>query len=313
LPPAISPGIGSSLAGTAQCHVPVKAEPVSSRKKKAAAAAGVAVDVAKAGQSYHPDPVAHRQVVEKAVDVEIRRNAAVEQRSAPISRGMSKETREILLGDSDSEDDSSSDDDSDSDPDAGHGRKAAGGGAGEEDKKGNGDGDGGPLPKRTEKLTRAQRNRQKRIRREKYAEEKRKEAKKLMNQVGEAGRYRKELKREERMRAERKEQIAKAKELRRRLPGKDVEHHASRVSPIDAPTVPVALSDEIKSSLRTLKPKGSLVRDRMSSMIDRKLAPKPTRVIIREDGTRHPQKRRKLNVKGKRNNEGVGPDFVVMG
>ena len=73
--------------------------------------------------------------------------------------------------------------------------------------------------------------------------------------------------------------------------------------PIDAPTYPVALTSELKSgSLRTIKPKGSLVTDRMASFQDRDMAAKKqTKRKRRAQGKR---RKLKLKVRGKGYAEG---------
>lgn len=275
---AIKPGIGSALAGTAPAHVTPKPTVVVKKKQPQ-----VAVDVAKAGQSYHPDPKAHQTLIETAVSVEVRRNDAIQEKQTPLARGMSEETRALLLGDDSSEDES-------------------------EDEGSAADGPVGPVPKRTDKLTRAQRNKLKRLRQEKAILEKRKKEKQLLKQVGELPRYKKELKRQEKERLERKlEESSKKQEAS--LPGKDIDVKLSQEDPIQAPTVPVALQSELRSSLRAIKPKGSVVADRVMSLRDRKMAAKRTSLV---DLKNNP-KRRKLSVKGRRNRDGVGSNFEVLG
>ena len=131
-----NPGIGPSLAGTKPAHKPsnysVPSLPAPTTKK-------VSVDVAESGQSYNPDRIQHKKVIKKAVQVEEKRQRAEEQNAAPISQGMSEETKAYLLDDSDLEDYAESDD--------------------EETKAKR------PIEKKKEKLTKAQRNRLKRIRR----------------------------------------------------------------------------------------------------------------------------------------------------
>jgi nucleolar protein 53 len=279
---AHTPGIGASLAGISDQHSLIKA-----KRAQAPSQRGLAVDLARSGQSYHPDPVAHKAAIDKAFGIEKRRQDAVDYMETPISNGLSEETRAMMVGDSDTEDEDDADNADDN------------------------DGPVGLMPKRALKLTRAERNKKKRVREEQMIVDKRRINKKLMNEVSEIPRYNKETKKKTRAKQEQKEREETLKRLKKPR-GADVEQKISNANPVNAPTLPVALSSELKSSLRTLKPKGSLLVDRLSSFRDRKLA--PTRAAI--DGRKkkfHGNRRRKLRVKGSKNNQGVGPDFVVMG
>ena len=111
----------------------------------------VAVEVAHAGQSYRPDPAAHQDVIGEALAIEIRRNDAIEYRETPISQGLSEETRALLVDSDDDEESSSSSEDEDGSDEGGKVR----------------------LHKKRDKLTRAQRNKQRRVRAERNALEKR--------------------------------------------------------------------------------------------------------------------------------------------
>jgi nucleolar protein 53 len=201
----------------------------------------------------------------------------MEQRDAPLAAGLSEETKAILMGDDDS---SSSEDEA---------------------------GDAAPtLFKQKKKLTRAQRNRQKRIRAQQVQEIQNKQAKKRMNAITDAKKLSKELRKSE---TERQEQKARLQLLKgdRRVLGKSVLQQASQTHPITAPTLPVALSDEISGNLRTMKPKGSLVTDRMESFRDRNMAEsKRTKKTIVQGN-----KRRKLKIRGGAERE--GQDYLLMG
>lgn len=266
---APDPGIGPCLAGTKPAHEPTNyslpAMPAPNTKT-------VSVDVAEAGQSYNPDRVQHKDVITKALQVEAKRQKAEELSKAPISKGMSEETKAYLLGDSDLEDDSS-----DSEID-------------DEPKR--------LIEKKKEKLTRAQRNRQKRIKQELYDIAQRKKDKKFQNSVGEAKIVAKKLRKQESEQREKSEAQKKLKEESERTKGKDVYHQLAVENPMDAPTYPVALSSELKNgSLRTIKPKGSLVKDRMASFMDRGMAAKKQlKHKRRVEGKR---RRIKVKVRGK--------------
>ncbi|GAX18705.1 hypothetical protein FisN_10Hh081 [Fistulifera solaris] len=244
--------------------------------KSKTATNSVAVDVAKSGQSYCPDPTAHRKVVENAIHVEKARNAAVEYRDTP-QQGMSEETRALLIYDSDTEEEEEEDDD-------GKETLAV-----------------GKIPKRTDKKTRAQRNKEKRLRREHAELQSRRKEKKLLGQVGEIGRYRKEIKQHEKQRQELKSKIEQTKAAEKPK-GADLHEKLSKEDPIRAPTLPVALPSEVSGgvSLRALKPKGNLAAERQASLYDRNLVPKPTNNTVHCRG-----KKRKKSLKGARNKVGV--------
>ena len=233
----------------------------------------MSVDVAESGQSYNPDKVQHKKVIENALNVEKKRRVAEELRRAPVSSGMSEETKKYLVGDSDT-------DESDSDEDDGTQLS---------EKR--------PIEKKKEKMTRAQRNRQKRIRGElkQLAEQKRE--KKFQKSVGEAKTISKQLRKLEAEQKEKNETLRKLKEESERTKGKDVYQQMSNDVPIYAPTYPVALTSELKSgSLRTLKPKGSLVTDRMASFQDRDMAPK--KQINKKRRIQGKKRRSKIKVRG---------------
>ena len=282
---ATKSSLGSAPAGVAPGHVQRKARkappPPAARSEK------VAVEVAKAGQSYRPDPTLHKQALEEAKLVEARRIKAEEYLKTPISQGMSEETKAILVGDSDSE--SSSDDE-------------------EGDDNNNNEDETNILHKRREKLTRAQRNKQKRLRVEKAIQEKERKRRKMENAVAQIPRFKKEFRLEARELEERNQKIAEAKEAAQRVKGSNIFVAASETNPVDAPTYPIGLTSEVKkSTLRTIRPKGSLVTDRIMSLRDRDLAAAVT-------GHKHNRKRkRRVAVKGKHNAGNEGADFAVLG
>ena len=248
------PGIGMSLAGTAPAHVP------NYRTRKAAAKpkrSAIAVDVAHSGQSYHPDPSKHQDIIGEALALELRRKEADDYNKTSVSQGMSEETKALLIR-SDDEHDSDDDDDDDD----------------EHDK--NGDGSLGPLSqltKRPEKLTKAQRNKQKRHRALETEIKERKRSKKLLNSVSELKRYQRELRKKDETDKARREFIKEQKQEAERKPlGTNLWQSMSQQDPVETPALPVALTEELQSSLRSIKPKGSLLTDRLASYRDRKMA-----------------------------------------
>jgi len=234
----------------------------------------VPIDVAKSGQSYNPDKKEHQNAIEEALKVETKREWAEQEAKAPVSQGMSAETRALLLGDSDTEEEDSDeerDDDSTSDK---------------------------PIRKRPEKLTRAQRNKQKRLRAEQQEIKERKRQKKLQNAAAEAKSIARKLTKEDAQKKEQKEKVAELKAEKERVKGKDVYQTLAEENPRDAPTFPVALPHELKSgsSLRTIRPKGSLVTDRMVSLMDRDMA---TKKQLNRKRLVQGKRRQKLKVRGK--------------
>jgi nucleolar protein 53 len=299
------------IAGLSVPHVPVKARTyaVATRAYSSTAVAAAAtpdsanaeavvpVEVATGGQSYHPDPVLHTKQLEVALQVEQRRIVAVEQKERPLATGLSEETKKYIVGD-----DTDTDDDDD------------------DDDRGEDEGASALLvAKKMEKLTTAQRHKQKRLRREQDEINKRKKSKQRAHQLSEIPKFKKELNKQEQQLRERKEQLHALKESQKRVPGTNVEVVLSEKDPIQAPTIPVALPSEIgrggggsskgskagataSASLRTIRPKGSLVLDRVHSMVDRNMAPAKNR--------RAPApKKRKIKVQGKV----VGPGFEIKG
>lgn len=247
------------------------------RNAELAAPNKLAVEVAHPGQSYHPDKEHHQDAIGEALSIEIRRNEALDYKQKPISDGMSQFTKEFIINNSDEDDSSDDEDDTATNVST-------------------------KIIKRKEKLTRAQRNKQKRVKAEETALKERRERKKFMHQVHEVKKTSKEVRRAEEEQRQRNEELAKLKHEKKARPlGKNVWEKISQDSPIDAPTLPVALTGEIRSGkegggLRTLAPKGSLVTDRLESMVARNMiAKKKTEVRKRVQGKR---RKNRIGVKG---------------
>ena len=216
----------------------------------------LAVEVAHPGQSYHPDKEHHQDAIGEALSIEIRRNEAEEYKSRPISEGMSTFTKEFIVN-SDSEEDESS-----SDEEEGEGIETI----------------ATKIIKRKEKLTRAQRNKQKRVKAELTSIKERKQHKQFLHQVNEVHVHNKAVKKAEHEQRAKQMEIAKLKQEKKSIPlGKDVWTSLSSIDPIRAPSLPVALTEELHgggNGLRTVKPKGSLVTDRLESMAARNMISK---------------------------------------
>jgi len=235
----------------------------------------VTVDLANSGQSYNPGRKEHLEAIREALLVETKREKADKEAKKSASQGMSAETRALLLGDTDSEDEQDSDeenDNSDNEPMA-------------------------VAKKGPEKMTRAQRNKQKRIRAEHYEIKERKRQKQMLHELRGVKSHKRKIQKEELERKAEKERIEKLKIESERSKGKNIYLNLADENPRYAPTYPVALPGELKSgtSLRRIKPKGSLVTDRMVSLMDRGMATKKQlKLKMRVEG-----KRRKVKVKGK--------------
>lgn len=235
----------------------------------------VTVDLAKSGQSYNPGRKEHMEAIREALLVETKREKADKEAKKSASQGMSAETRALLLGDTDSEDEEDSDeenDNSDNEPMA-------------------------VAKKGPEKMTRAQRNKQKRVRTELYEIKERKRQKQVQHELRGVKTHKRKILKEELERKAEKARIEKLKIESERSKGKDIYLNLADENPRYAPTYPVALPGELKSgtSLRRIKPKGSLVTDRMVSLMDRGMATKKKlKLKNRVEG-----KRRKVKVKGK--------------
>lgn len=226
----------------------------------------VTIDLAKSGQSYNPDRKEHRRAIIEALKIETKRDKADKEAKKKVSQGMSAETKALLLGDSDTEDEEEEESDTEMEI----------------------------ATKRPEKMTRAQRNKQKRVRVVEYEIRERKRQKQVRHDMRGVKSARRKLLKEEAEKKAEKEKIEKLKRESERSKGKDVYQQLADENPRYAPSYPVALPGEV-SSLRRIKPKGSLVTDRMVSLMDRGMtAKKQLKHKMRVEG-----KRRKVKVKGK--------------
>jgi nucleolar protein 53 len=270
------------VAGIAPMHVTVRSSTTRNTKPK-----GVAVDVV-GGQSYHPDPVMHQKLLRKAATLEQKRDHAIKEATNPISQGLSAETKALLLGDSDDDDES-------------------------DDEPPNDDSNIETIQRRQDanKLTRAQRNKQKRVRAQLAMERNAKKQKKLENQISEIPRYKKELKALEMQQKQKK--MSHSQPVTPEIPGTNLEFKAASVDPIHAPSVPVALLQEKGGSLRRIAPKGNLCTDRTLSLADRNMLARFSKHPDDVHKRQRSQKRAKKAVKGSANRDAFGPDFEILG
>jgi nucleolar protein 53 len=247
------------------------------RRAESSARNSIKVEPAQPGQSYRPDEEQHQDVIGEALSIELRRKEALDYRNAPVGGGkMSEETLALLVGSSDEE----SSDDEDDDVEMTNVRH-----------------------KRKEKLTRAQRNKQKRVKAEAFLLQEKRSKKKHLSQFDYSKTVHKELRKESTAQIARREEINALKAEKKLIPlGVNVIAKRSEMDPINAPSLPVALTDELKDgSLRTVKPKGSLLTDRMESLISRKMANR------RATSRKHTvQGKRRKNAKG-----GKGREFML--
>jgi len=259
-------------------------------KRHAAAKARptVAVDIAHEGQSYRPDKEKHQDAIGEALSIEVRRNEAIEEKKAPIGGGcLSEETLAIMIKDGESESESDDDDDEDLGP---TGLKSV-----------------GVAVKRDGKLTRAQRNRQKRVRSMNYEVEERKRTKALGRQINHMPTLSKQARKADMTNALRNAEIRTLKAEALAVPlGTNLWMNLSEKDPTNVPSLPVALTEELdpkkgKGFLRTMKPKGSLLTDRMESMAARKMIHK-----------RKPERRHVVEGKRRKLKSGKGREYLLV-
>jgi nucleolar protein 53 len=241
-----------NVAGIAPAHSQIKGKP----NKTPPADESVPALEAIPGQSYIPDKMAHSKIIEKAAAVEIKRERAVQKRKEPLSQGLTEETKAILIQ-GDSDDESSSDEASLP------------------------DGPVGPIPKRAQKLTRAQRNKQKRVRVQEAELLKARKEKKLIKQIGEIPVFRKEL---IKLETDKTQPTTTSSDKKRKRRDYD---------PVDAPSIPVLAQSSV--SLRSMQVMGSLVEDRRNSFAERGMAVKPS--FSHEANLRRKIKRRRARKK----------------
>lgn len=327
-------------AGIAPIHTITKAVPIQSMKSLKSAnaitndmtkkskqqsvivptSAPIAIDVAlTGGQSYHPDPIQHTKLLQTAIEMELSRNAIEEKMNTPISTGMSKETRALLVQDSSDDED---DDDKMDDLDATKSMAV------------------GEIPKRLNKLTKAQRNKLKEQRRKQYEIQLAKKQKQQYND-GEIPKYKKDIQLQIKKSTEKQLQKIQYIQEKRLQPlgtkldttilstTKKTNHNNILLS---KPTVPIALTSS--SSLRTIQPKGSMIIDRAHSFATRQpsisplIPTKRTTTATSMNRKNHTstssltnivkaphkhRKKRKLSLKGKRNTVTRGDTFEILG
>ena len=231
----------------------------------------VKVDVAHQGQSYNPEFSAHQEMLGAAVAVEFRRKEVVADDKIPINnQGMSEEVKQYI---------DTNDDDSESSEEEGE--------------------EGGearysvnPVIKRTKKLTKADRNRQRRASEAAEVRKKAKAEKQFMSQILDTKKHKKEVAKEARGKEEKRGERKRLLDEKEIIPtGVGLEERDAQRDPKRTRSLAVALTSEIAGGLRTVVKKGDLLRDRQLSLSSRgNLALKNTRERKIKEG----KKRRQL-------------------
>ncbi|CAM9144831.1 unnamed protein product [Chrysoparadoxa australica] len=182
---------------------------------------------AEPGQSYNPTEHDHQDLVAEALALELRREKAQQEANKPISQGMAPETLALIVP----EDEISSDDSSDSESE----------GAGEEELD---------TKKKQGKLTRAERNKQKRRKAAEVALRKKQELKAQRRAMHSLSSIAKDVDQTAEKRRERREAASKRKADRNALP-----RHGFGIPEdlVNIPSIDVSLQEELQGSLRLMK------------------------------------------------------------
>lgn len=206
----------------------------------------VAVEVALPGQSYRPDREQHQDAVGEALAIELQRKEAEDYKTKPLSGDNHDELNNNGSDSSDSEDDM----------DTANSNTPT-------------------VPKkRPEKLTKAQRNRQKRAQAQTREAQARKKQRLALHDVTEVRKLTKVISRHERTCEEKRKVVSQQKEETRNIPlGTDL---YKTTDPLHVPALPVALTEDLNNNgtLRTIKPKGSIMLERLQSLTQRNMANK---------------------------------------
>ncbi|KDO27237.1 hypothetical protein SPRG_07486 [Saprolegnia parasitica CBS 223.65] len=206
------------------------------------------VEVAAAGQSYHPEFESHQDVLAEAVAKKLEKQAQREADRARIKKGLSEETKAFINDkDSDDEDAAENSDDNNSDDETAEGARKL---------------------KVHEKYTRSERNRQARHKKLTKEIETRKAEKKLLKQINTVNSITGELNKKDKL-------ARKQKEVKKFLLEKKLEEEpeilmGGKKQKLNRDTL-VTLTEDLSGNLRTLKPKGSVLQDRFDSMLKRNM------------------------------------------
>ncbi|CAH0476381.1 unnamed protein product [Peronospora belbahrii] len=216
------------------------------------------VEVAAAGQSYHPDFDTHQDVMAEAVAKELERQDRTAKLQEPVADGMSEDTLQYIKQESsDSEAESS-----DSGDENGATKK---------------------IRKVPEKVTRAQRNKRSRHKQMKLKHQLRRGEKTIIKQINASNHILQDIVKSEKEAAKKLE--LKKLQLEQKLQDEPPVRVAGKYTKLDRMT-PVSFSEELTGNFRTLKPKGNPLLDRFDSLHKRNQI---------EIG--HPKKTRKAKMK----------------
>ncbi|CAI5732777.1 unnamed protein product [Peronospora destructor] len=196
------------------------------------------VEVAAAGQSYHPDFDTHQDVIAEAVAEELERQEKKAELQELVVKGMSEETlKHIKHASLDSEAESSDSEDED-----GTTKKA---------------------PKLPEKVTRAQRNKRARHKQMKLEHHVRRGEKAIIKQINTSSHILQDIIKSE-MKSAKKLELKKL-QLEQKLQEEPLVRVAGKYTKLDR-TTPVSFFEELTGNFRTLKPKGNPLLDRFDSL-----------------------------------------------
>ncbi|TDH65345.1 hypothetical protein CCR75_000676 [Bremia lactucae] len=229
---------------------PVVKKKIMRRKLVASTKYAVAtVEVAAAGQSYHPDFDSHQDIVAEAVANELEKQEKKAQLQKPLANGMSEETLQYIKQVSDEESSDTEDDELDRKP-----RKC-------------------PAT-----VTRAQRNKRSRHKQMEVKHHMRRGEKSIIKQINASNHILHDILKSEKEAA--KKQELKKILLEQKLQDPPLVRVAGKYTKLERET-PVSFSEELTGSMRTLKPKGHPLLDRFDSLHKRNLIqigrPKKTR------------------------------------
>uniref|UniRef100_A0AAV1UJD3 Ribosome biogenesis protein NOP53 n=1 Tax=Peronospora matthiolae TaxID=2874970 RepID=A0AAV1UJD3_9STRA len=217
---------------------PVVVKKVKRRKLMASTKYNVpTVEVAAAGQSYHPDFDTHQDVMAEAVAEELERREKKAKLYEPVSKGMSEETlQHIKQESSDSEVGSDSDDEDDTTEKA---RKV-------------------PM-----QVTRAQRNKRIRHKLLEQGHHMRRGEKAIVKQINASHHILQDIVKSEKESS--KKMALKKLQREQKLQGEPPVRVAGKNTKLDR-KMPVSFSEELMGNFRTLKPKGHPLLDRFDSL-----------------------------------------------
>ncbi|CEG48136.1 uncharacterized protein PHALS_05609 [Plasmopara halstedii] len=192
------------------------------------------VEVAAAGQSYHPDFDSHQDVMAEAVALELEKREKKAQLQEPVAKGMSEETLQFIKKDSENESSDFEDDCTE--------RKTY---------------------KRPQKVTRAQRNKRSRHKQMELEHQMRRTEKSIIKQINASNHILQDILKSEKE-AIKKQQLKKLRQ-EQKLQESPLVRVGGKYTKLERET-PVSFAEELTGNMRTLKPKGNPLLDRFDSL-----------------------------------------------